>query len=68
MAERAEDDTIMLDDWEEEESERGERGHGKQEIYSVSIFLSILGTLGSVELTHLMREGVFGRDVCNNGL
>lgn len=46
MAERAEDDTIMLDDWEEEESERGERSHGKQETYSVSIFLSILGTLG----------------------
>ena len=34
MAERVEDDTIMLDGWEEEESKRGERGHGKQEMYS----------------------------------
>lgn len=48
MAERdqgVEDDAMMLDDWEEE-GKRGERGHGKQESYSVSIFFSISGTLG----------------------
>jgi hypothetical protein len=40
-----EDDAMMLDDWEEE-GKRGERGHGKQESYSVSILFSICGTLG----------------------
>jgi hypothetical protein len=49
MSDRLEDDTMMLDDWEEEEGKRGEREHGKQplEIYSFSIFFSIPGTLGS---------------------
>jgi hypothetical protein len=59
MADRLDDDTMMLDDWEEE-GKRGERDHGKHN--SRNLFRFSFPFLAPSGVRHLMRE------VCNNGL